>query len=60
MSCKINDIFEKLEEKLYLEYPDYKKNNTYFIANGKTINKFETIENNGIKNGNSIIVNKND
>ena len=31
MSCKISDIFEKLEEKLYLEYPHYKNKNTYFI-----------------------------
>ena len=57
MSCKISDIFEKLEEKLYLEYPRYKNKNTYFIANGKKINKSKTVEKNGIKNGDSIIVN---
>ena len=57
MSCKISDIFEKLEEKLYLEYPDYKKENTYFITNGKLVIKSETLEKNGIKNGDSIIVN---
>ena len=57
MSCKISDIFEKLEEKLYLEYPHYKKKNTYFIANGNMVIKSETLEKNGIKNGDAIIMN---
>lgn len=60
MACKGSDIFSKLEEKLYLEYPEYKSQNNYFKINGKKINKSETLEKNRIKNGDIIFLNTNE
>ena len=57
MACKNTDIFARLEEKLYNEYPKYKDYNTYLTVNGNLIKRFKSLEENGIKNGNSIIVN---
>ena len=57
VACKNTDIISKLEEKLYNEYPKYKDYNTYLTVNGNLIKRFKTLEENGIKNGNSIIVN---
>ena len=60
MACKGSDIFSKLQGKLFLEYPQYKKQNNFFTINGKKINKSETLEKNGIKNGDTIFLNTND
>ena len=57
MACKNTDIISRLEEKLYNEYPKYKDYNTYLTVNGNVIKRFKSLEENGIKNGNSIIVN---
>ena len=57
MACKNTDIIARLEEKLYNEYPKYKEYNTYLTVNGNIIKRFKSIDENGIKNGNSIIVN---
>ena len=56
ITYKNSDIFSKLEEKLYLEYPDLKNKNIYFIANGNIINRTFTVEKNKIKNGNTILI----
>ena len=56
--CKNSDIFVKCEEKLYNEFPEYKEyDNVYFMANGKTIKRFKTLEENNIKSGDNIILN---
>ena len=55
--CKNTDIFVKIEEKIYNEYPKYKDYNTYLTVNGNIIKRFKTLEENGIKDGNTIIVN---
>ena len=55
--CKNTDTFVKIEEKIYNEYPKYKDYNTYLTVNGNVIKRFKTLEENGIKNGNTIIVN---
>jgi len=57
ISCKNIDKFVKIEEKIYDEYPKYKDYNTYLTVNGKVIKRFKTLEENGIKDGNTIIVN---
>ena len=36
--CKNTDKFNKIENLLYDEYPDYKEKTNSFIINGKTIN----------------------
>ena len=60
ISCKNTDAFSKIEEKIYNEYPKYKDYNTYFTINGNEINKFKTLEENKIKDGNTIVININD
>ena len=57
MACKNTDLISRLEEKLYSEFPKYKDYNTYLTVNGKMIKRFKTLEENEIKDGNSIIVN---
>jgi len=57
ISCKNADIFSKIEAKIYNEYPKYKASNTYFTVNGNVIDRSKTIEENGIKDGNTIIAN---
>ena len=57
ISCKNTDILVNLEQKIYREYPQYKEFNTYLTMNGKMIKRFKTIEENGIQDSNSIIVN---
>jgi len=56
MSCKKTDNFKNLEEKLYRDYPELKKKNLVFMANGSVINRDETLDNNGIKSGNAILI----
>lgn len=56
MKCKSNDIFAQVEEKLYDEYPEYKTKKILFISKGKIIIRNETLEKNGIKNGDSIFL----
>ena len=55
--CKNTDTFVRIEEKIYNEYPKYKDYNTYLTVNGNVIKRFKTLEENGIKSGNTIIVN---
>ena len=56
MACKNTDIFSKIEEKLYNEFPQLKSQNIYFIANGNVVDKSSTFEQNKIKNGSSILI----
>ena len=55
--CKDSDLFVKLEEKLYDEYPKYKDVETYFLVNGKKVLRFKSMKENNIKNGQVIMVN---
>ena len=58
--CKNTDNFHYLEDKLYKDYPEYKQNDNYFIVRGSIINKYETLEENHIKNSDIVILNKSD
>ena len=44
ISCMHSDIFLKVEEKLYQEFPELRKKNIVFIANGNIINREITLE----------------
>ena len=59
MKCKDSDIFLKLEEKLYHEFPDIKNQKVFFMAKGILINKNDTLDKYNIKSGDSILVNIN-
>ena len=55
--CKNTDNIVKLEEELYKEYPNLFGNKYYiFLWKGKIINRFQTLESNNIKNGDTIIL----
>lgn len=58
IACRKTDIFANIEEKLYREYPILKSKKLYFIVNGNVVNKSLTLEQNKIKNGNSILINE--
>ena len=48
--CKNTDLFVRLEEKLYNEYPQFKNYETYFEVKTKRIKRFKTLDENKIKN----------
>ena len=56
--CKNTEEFHKIEGQLYKEYPEYTENENYFILNGKKINRYKTLEQNGINNNDIIILNE--
>ena len=56
MACKNTDLFVKLEERLYNDFPKYKNHQNFFMVNVKGILRFKTIEENGIKNNDIISI----
>ena len=56
--CKNTDIFNKLVNILYNKFPSYRKPDNFFICNGKRVNEYETLENNGIRDSSEIILSK--
>ena len=56
MICKTSDIFEKLEEKLYEAYPEYKERENIFLVNGNIVDKNKNIADNKIKDNDNIIL----
>ena len=47
--CKNTDLFVRLEERLYHDFPQFKNYETYFEVNTKRIKRFKTIDENKIK-----------
>ena len=54
MACKKANLFVRLEEILNNEFPELKKHDTYFEVNTRRIKRFQTLEENGIKNNDMI------
>ena len=54
--CSGDDIFANIEEILYKEYPEYRGINNKFIANGKEILRFKSINDNNIETGKPIML----
>ena len=52
--CKNKDKFNILENLLYEKFPEYQESENYFMANGKKINRFKTLEENKIGNSDLI------
>ena len=57
--CKNTDSINNLEEKLYKEFPELSGNNISYLFRGKIIDQFQNFDDNKIKNGDMIIINKN-
>ena len=60
--CKNTDLFIKQEERLYKDVPEFKKYETFFRVDGRSIKRFLTLEENKIKNNAviNIFINEND
>ena len=58
LECNKNEKFNKLENLLYKQYPQFNDPKTYFIVNGIKVEKDKTLEENKIKNNDTIMVNK--
>ena len=56
LNCDKSDIFSEVEEKLYCEFPELKQKNISFIVNGNILNRTLTLEENGIQNGNIVLI----
>ena len=54
--CSGNSIFAQIEELLYHEYPEYRETNNIFLANGKEILRFKTINENNVGTGRPIML----
>ena len=56
IACKTSDIFSTVEEKLYIAFPELRNKNIAFIANGGRVNRNNTLYQNGINSGNTILI----
>ena len=56
IKCFDEDIFAKVEEELYMIFPEFRKTNNIFIANGMAVLRFQTIKENKITDGNHILL----
>ena len=54
LACKKANLFVRLEEILNNKFPDLKKRDTYYEVNTRRIKRFQTLEENGIKNNDII------
>ena len=57
--CKNTQRFIELEKKLYNVYPQYSESNNYFMINGNRVNKAKTLDENDIRNSDTIILTQN-
>ena len=51
IKCLKTNTFAEVEEKLYQTYNEFRETNNVFLAGGKVILRFKTIEQNNIKDG---------
>jgi hypothetical protein len=58
--CKNTDLFVRVEERLYNDFPQFKDYETFFNVKGKRIKRFKTIDDNKIKNNDVINIFIND
>ena len=56
--CKNTDIFNKLVNILYKKYPMHMNSDNFFICNGKKVNEYQTLENDGIEDNAIIVLNR--
>ena len=54
--CSGESTFAEVEEQLYQEYSRYRETNNTFLANGKEVLRFKTINYNNIGNGKPVLL----
>ena len=52
-----NDKFVTIEEKLYVQFENYRNSNNLFLANGEQVFRFKTLKEQNINDGQVIIMN---
>ena len=57
LSVPKSELFVRLEEQLYEEYPEYKEFDVYFTVKGDKIKRFKSKEENKLKNEDKILLN---
>ena len=57
--CKNTDNFSQIEQILYEKFPEYKETENYFLYGSRKINRYKTIEENGLEYSAFILFNKN-
>ena len=57
VSCRKKDLFYKVVEKLFIQYPEYKDKKYYFLQNANVIDLNKNSEENKIISGQPIIMN---
>ena len=55
--CDLDVGFHIYEDLLYKKYPKYINSENYFLNNGEKINRFKSMKDNGIKDGDNLILN---
>jgi septal ring factor EnvC (AmiA/AmiB activator) len=53
---KDTEIFSRIEEELYNEYPEFKEKETYLMIRANKIKRFKSLKENNIRNGDIIQV----
>ena len=57
MVCDPNESFASVEDKLYKRFPEYRESNNYYlVCNGSVIQRFKTLKENKIRNGDTILL----
>ena len=54
--CKNTDIFIRIEEQLYEDFPEYKERETYFMNKGNKIKRFQNLDENNIKKNDILVL----
>ena len=54
--CNGDDIFYNVVNKIFEKKPEFKEHNNYFLCNGNKINKYKSLYENNIKEGDEIIL----
>ena len=54
--AKNTDLFSNIEKQLYDNYPRYIDSENYYLCNGNRINKHRTLEENKIKNNDTLLL----
>ena len=54
--CKETDLFTNVESSLYKKYPEYLESEQFYVVNGKQIDKCKTLNENGIKDNDIILL----
>ena len=54
--CKNTDIFSEIEMKLKNKFPNLKEEENYYLHNGRKINKNYNLQDNNIRDGDTIII----